>query len=138
MQHLRAQALPLFALAVQPIDVEHYFLAEQTRDVGERAVGDVAQQHDIVVGEGDVQRREEGTDRSVEMFLMQTRHDDAAHAPVVNIVATGERAPAIDGDPMAVVGKARTDLLGETLEAAVAIRNAASSDDSDVHGKNSN
>ena len=67
------------------------------------------------------------------MLLMQAGHDDAPDPLIVDIVGTGKRAPAIDGDAMAVVGKARADLLGKALEAAIAIRNAASSDDGNVH-----
>ena len=99
------------------------------------AVGDVAQQHDVVVAEGDMHGGEEGADPGVEMLLMQAGHDDAAHAAVVDVVGTGEGAAAIDGDAMAVVGEARADLLGKALEAAIAIGNAAGSDDGDVHEK---
>ena len=67
------------------------------------------------------------------MLLMEAGNDDAAHAPVVNIVGTGEGAAAIDGNPMAMIGEARADLLGKAFEAAVAIGNAAGSDDGDVH-----
>ncbi len=97
------------------------------------AVGDVAQEHDIVVAEGDMHGGEEGADPGVEMLLVQAGHDDAAHAAVVDVVRAGERAAAVDGDAMAMVGEARADLLGKALEAAIAIRNAAGSDDGDVH-----
>ncbi len=89
VQHLRAQAVPLLALAVKAIDVEHHRLAEQARDVGERAVGDIAQQHDVVVAEGDMHCAEEGADPGVEMLLMQAGHDHAPHAAVVDIVGAG-------------------------------------------------
>jgi hypothetical protein len=45
----------------------------------------------------------------------------------------GERAPAINGNAMAAVGELRADLLGKALKAAIAIGNAASSDDGNVH-----
>ena len=88
VQHLRAQALPLLALAVEAVDVEHHRLAEQPRDVSERAVGDVAEQDDVVVAEGDVDGGEECADPGVEMLLMKAGHDDAAHAAVVDIVGS--------------------------------------------------
>ena len=66
---------------------------------------------------------------------MQARHHHASHPAIVFVVGTNEGAAAIDGDLVAVVGKARADLLGEALKAAVAIGNAASSDDGNVHGR---
>ncbi len=67
------------------------------------------------------------------MFLVQAGHDNAAHSAIVDVVGTSERAAAIDRDLVAVVGKARANLLGKAFEAAIAIGNAASSDDGDFH-----
>ncbi len=133
MQHLRAQALPLFALAVETVDVEHHRLAEEPRNVGERAVGHVAQQHDVVVAEGDMHGSEERADPGVEVLLMQAGHDYPAHAAVVDVVGADEGPAAVHRDLVSVVGKARADLLGKALEAAIAIGDAASTDDGDFH-----
>ncbi len=65
---------------------------------------------------------------------MQAGDDNAADAAIVNVVGVGECAAAINGDAVAVVGQTRGNLLGEAFEAAVAIGDAASSDDGDVHG----
>jgi hypothetical protein len=100
--------------------------------------GDVAQQHDIVVAEGDMHGGEEGADPGVKVLLVQAGNDDAADAAVVNVVRTGEGAAAIDRDLMAVIGEARGNLLGKAFEAAIAIGNAASSDDGDFHERSSN
>ena len=137
MQHLRAQARPLLPLAVETVNVEHHRFAKHPRNIRERAVGHVAQQDDIVVAEGDMHRPEKGADPGVEVLLVQAGHDDAAHPAIVNVVGTGERAAAIDRDAVAVISEARGDLLGKALEAAITIGNAPSSDDGDVHEKNS-
>src|SRR5579862_3736463 len=78
---------------------------------------------------------EEGGDPGIEVLLVQAGHDHAAHAPVIDIVGSSEGAAAIDRHAMAVIGEARADLLGKTLEAAITVGNAASSDDSNVHGR---
>src|SRR5271166_3636710 len=75
----------------------------------------------------------EGTDPGVEMLLVQAWDNDATHAPIVDVVRLGECPAAIDRDLMPEVGKARADLLGKALETAIAVRNAASTDNGDLH-----
>ena len=78
---------------------------------------------------------EECADPGVEMLLVKAGHDDALHAAIVLIIRLGEGAAAIDGYIVAVIGEARADLLGKTLEATVAIRNAAGTDDRNLQGR---
>src|SRR5208337_1376059 len=125
--------LPFLALAVEAVHVEHDRLAEHSRDVCEGAVGNVAEQDDIVVTERDMHSSEEGTHPRVEMLLVQAGDNDAPHAAIVDVVGLGERPAAIDRDPMSAVGQARADLLGEALETAIAVRDAASADNGDLH-----
>src|SRR5580692_10321383 len=133
MEHLRAQPLPLFAFAIETIDVEHHRFAEQTRDVSKRAVGDIAEEHDVAVAEGDMHCGKKCADPGIEMLLMKTRHDHAAYALVIHIVGSRKCSTAVDRHLVALIGKARADLLGKALKAAIAIGNAASSDDGDFH-----
>jgi len=69
------------------------------------------------------------------MLLVETGNDDTVDAAVVDIIGTGKRAAAIDRYLVAMVRKARADLLGKTFKAAIAIGNAAGSDDGDLHGR---
>ena len=67
------------------------------------------------------------------MLLMKTGDDHPAHAPIVHVIRLHEGSAAVDGDLVSLVGKARADLLGKTLEAAIAVGNAASADNGDFH-----
>src|SRR5664280_3758339 len=55
------------------------------------------------------------------------------HAPVVHVTRPDEGPAAVHGDFVSLVGKARADLLGKALEAAIAVGNAAGTDDGDFH-----
>ena len=61
--------------------------------------------------------------------------DDAPDAMVVFVVRRGEGLAAIDRDLMSAIGKLRADFFGKLLEAAVAIGDAARTDDGNLHGR---
>ena len=51
VQRCAAEQVPFLAFAIETVDVEHRGLAEKARNPGERAIGDVADQHHVGIGE---------------------------------------------------------------------------------------
>src|ERR1019366_1065270 len=81
----------------------------------------------------DAHGSEESADPGVEVFLMKAGNDHPAHPPVVHIIRPHEGRAAVHGDFVSLVRKARADLLGKALEAAIAVGDAASADNGDFH-----
>ncbi len=54
-----AEEIPLLTFAIEAVNVENGWLAKETRNPGDRTVGDVADEDDIRGSERDVNKREE-------------------------------------------------------------------------------
>lgn len=133
IQRRAAEEVPFLAFAIETVDIEHGGLAKEARNPGQRAIGDVADQHDIGVCEGDMDDGEKCVKGRVQVFSRDGRQDDAADAGRRGVLRRGERTTAVDGDFVPAGGQARGELLGERLEAAVARGNAARSENGDLH-----
>ena len=82
-----------------------------------------------------MQGRDERIDGGIEMLGGDAGQDDAAHARIDELLVSraGERTPAVDADIVAALGQPRRKLLGKSLEAAIAVGDAARAQDGNLH-----
>ena len=128
------RARPLGTLRVEPVDVEDGGDAGQARQGGPRRVAD--DEVDGRVGprqEHHVEGRQHRVDERVEVLGGDRRQMHERHAPVrAGPRLDGVRA-AVDGDVVAPCGQTGADVLDRGLEAAVAGRHAARTQEGELH-----
>src|SRR5215469_10563485 len=137
VQGCLSKRVPLFATAVEAVDIEHDGLAEDAGKPGERAVRHVAEQNNIVTAQCNVGHGNQAALPGIKMFLMNAWKNYAPHSLFVNVVRSSNRLAAIDRNLVPAIGELRTDLFGELFETTVAIGNAASADDRNFQGRSS-
>src|SRR5215470_1112117 len=131
------EGAPLLALPVEPIDIENYPLAGQTRDPRHDAAADVEEQGDVVPLEQRVDGREQAVRDGVEMLAPDGRELDLANPAIRAAFVSDVGNTAIDGDVVPTGSEPGAQLFDARLEPAVAGRHAPRAQHANAdHGQN--
>ncbi len=133
MQSGAAYQIPLFALAIQAVDIEYRGLAKQAGDPRDRAIGHVTDQNDVHVRKRYMNHRQQGMEGGVEVLPGNGGQNDPADAGGYNVVRRGKRPAAVHRNFVPPRRQASGELLGKRFKATIACGNTPGPQDSDFN-----
>jgi hypothetical protein len=127
---------PLAAVGVQPVDVDDRRDPRHPGDEAQRRVAGDEEQRDVgLLAVGRVQRAEQRVGERIQVLVADRRQVHEARALVRPDAPVDDVRAAVHDDLVAALGQALGELLGGRLEAAVAGRDPASSEDGDLQSR---
>ena len=127
-----ASAIPFLAIPLQPVDIQRDRHSQHARDPGEHGVRGVAVQHGVIAARLPARCNVERASvrERIEIFVPDGGQIFQPHAAIGRL---RNIFPAVNRDAVTACDQPRGKLFGESLESAIARRDAAGAEDREPH-----